>query len=107
MEIDIELMGDLRTVAQEAGCSGEQETRFVEYMCTRWPDSIESKIKHRYAAEWAGRFSKGMEWAVSDLEGQRILLNMLFRRRVDSKLVGQELLIYELGKTPFGEDKEE
>lgn len=66
-------------VGRDAGLDGNRLVLFVAYMKARWTDTEESKCRHGYAGEWAGRFQKGIEFSASDLEGQR-LLDKLYKK---------------------------
>ena len=48
---------------------------FIAYMRKRWDDPKDEAIKCQvgYAREWAQRFRMGVEYEMSDSEGQKVL----------------------------------
>ena len=69
-------MDTLKTYLEVGQAEGLGETtliRFVMYMKARWEDTEEEKCGCGYAREWAARFRGGVEYAMSDLEGQSVL----------------------------------
>ena len=62
-------------VGRENALSGLQLAVYVAFMSERWPETEAQKCDTRdgYAAEWARRFARGMEWQCSDHLGRGIL----------------------------------
>ena len=60
-------------VADEVGLKGKRKKVYVLYMTTRWGETEYSQCTSGYAREWAVRFKKGIEYQMSDRNGQGIL----------------------------------
>ena len=56
--------------------SAKLKARYVSYMRARWADEEATQREVGYAAEWAGRFANGLEYAASDMVGQSLLDQM-------------------------------
>jgi len=63
-------------VANDIGLSGNKRKRFLRYMRMRWSSNERAQCLIGYAYEWAMIFYTGMEWIVSDREGQKVLANV-------------------------------
>lgn len=60
-------------VGTECGLTNQTLERYVTYMTRRWIREEEMQCQTGYAAEWAGRFRRGVECGSSDLEGKSVL----------------------------------
>jgi len=63
-------------IADAVGLLGTNKLRYLLYMNKRWANDEKLNCKCGYAKEWADRFRSGVEWSVSDREGQRVLVDI-------------------------------
>ena len=60
-------------IANSHNLQGNTRQRYLLYMNMRWSDEMDVQCKTGYAREWAERFLAGIEYMMSDGEGQKAL----------------------------------
>jgi hypothetical protein len=66
-------------IGVEAGLAKERLAMYINYMRLRGGQNEAWECDTGIAADWAGRFRQGLEWACSDGQGQVLLIALYIK----------------------------